>query len=153
VLATHDRQEDAATPNAERARVLDNLSVVVRECGDAKAAEAYARRGLSDWTSLRGRADPDTATAMGGLAAALLEQGRLDEAAPLLDEARRFFATHDHRLALGSVLTLVGSLALRRGDRDAARAAFTEALVATQEVLPEHHPEVRALQASLRAIG
>jgi hypothetical protein len=61
-------------PTEERARVLDNLSVVLRDLGDPVAAEASARRALADWLKLRGHDDVDTATSMAALGAALLAQ-------------------------------------------------------------------------------
>jgi tetratricopeptide (TPR) repeat protein len=139
-------------PDEQRARVLDNLSVVLREVGDAVAAEASARRGLAEWRALRGDLDAETATAKGAVGAALLDQGKLDAAEPFLVEALVTHEATGHDLAVASTLTLVGALAFRRGDRGAAHAAFSRALALTRRFYPSDHREVQEILASLAAI-
>jgi tetratricopeptide (TPR) repeat protein len=146
-LAAHDA--NGATPNPERARVLDNVSVVLRDLADPVAAEAFARRGLAEWIALRGEHDLDTATAQAAVGAALLSQGRLDEAEPFLASALATTEAQGADLAVASTLTLVGAVAHRRGDRARAHASVSRALLLTRKHLPEEHPDVREIRASL----
>lgn len=150
-LRAHDASL-GARPDAERARVLDNLSQVVAELGDAPAAERLARRGLAEWTALRGDDDVDTAKSKGSVAAALLMQHRLDEAEPLLMAALRTMEAKSHGLDVASLLTLVGKLRFERGDRTAARAAFARALEITKGFYSDDHVQVRELRRSLAVI-
>lgn len=142
-----------ATRHPERARVLDNLAVVLRDLRDFVASEAYARRGLAEWRALRPDGDPDVATSKATLGAALMEQKKVAEAAPLIVEALRVHQQAGNDLAVASTLTLLGACSLAVGNREDARAMFTKALALTRRFYPDTHPEVRELLASLAAIG
>jgi tetratricopeptide (TPR) repeat protein len=133
----------------ERARVLDNLAMVHRDLGDYARSEELARRGLADWRAMRGDDDRDTATAMAAVGAAVMDQGRLDEAATILDEALRVAESASHELDVASALTLVGFTAYRRGDRTKARTSFERALTLTRRYRNDDHPEVREILESL----
>lgn len=141
------------TPHPDRARVLDNLAVVLRDMRDFTASEARARRGLAEWRALVGEEHTDTATAKSAVGAALLEQDKLDDATPFLVEALRTQEKVGHELAISATLTLFGALVLKRGDRAGAREEFERALGLARKHLPDEHPEVRELLQSLRALG
>jgi tetratricopeptide (TPR) repeat protein len=151
-LAAMDSVHGSA-PHPERGRVLENLAVVLRDLRDFQASESYARRGLSEWRALRGENDLDTAASKSALGAALLEQGKLDEAQLVLDDAMRTIESTGHELAVATTLTLVGALAARRGDRERARDSFRRALALTRKFYPDTHPEVVELLRSLAVLG
>jgi tetratricopeptide (TPR) repeat protein len=136
----------------ERARVLDNLSALMRDLKDYRAAEDLARQGLAEWLSLRGANDPDTATSKATLGAALLDRDRLDEATKLLFEALETFEAHGPELGVAATMTLIGALGAKRGDKAAARTAYERALTLSRKYLRDDHPDVRAIVESLAAL-
>jgi tetratricopeptide (TPR) repeat protein len=140
-------------PHPERARVLDNLAVVLRDVHDLARSETLARRALVEWRALRGDVDIDTATSKATLGAALMEQGKLDEAELLLDDALQTHQATASDLAVAATLTLVGAVAAKRGNRERALASFHRALELTRRFFADTHPENRDLLRSIAALG
>jgi tetratricopeptide (TPR) repeat protein len=140
-------------PHADRARVLDNLATLVRDLGDFARSEALAHRGLLEWRAIRGDDDPDVATSKATLGAALMEQGKLDEAEPLFEDAVRTFESAGAKLAAASTLTLIGALAAKRGNRERALACFERSLDLSRKFFPDTHPEIQELLRSIATLN
>jgi len=136
----------------EKARVLDNLASVLTLEGDHEGAERRARESLALWVELRGVDDVDTAVATANVGAAVMRQGRLDEARASLQASQRLLeqllgASHP-RLADGWLM--MGELEVRAGDGEAASRAFGRCLdIARASGLPDHHPTVVRAQEFL----
>jgi tetratricopeptide (TPR) repeat protein len=98
------------------------LGEIYLQLGAPDEAEKHVRKALS--------LQPGDVTALGTLTRLALDQGRLEEAERLGPQVRD--AARDPRSrALATVL--VGRIAMRRGDRKAARAEFEKALSAAEE--------------------
>jgi len=139
--------EDAPM-TAERARVLDNLATGLTDARDPVAAEKYARRSLAVWRALRGEADLDVAIALSNLGAAVMRQGRLEQARPLLEASLRLkekLLGIEH-VEVASVLNLVGELELHSGNPEMARRVWERSLaIARKSLKPGHRIEQDAI--------
>jgi ATP/maltotriose-dependent transcriptional regulator MalT len=96
------------------------------EMGDIPAAEAAARRGIEATSAegpIFGRGEPHAC-----LGAALLEQGRIDEAIDALNEAQRRFEKLGHRIGLAQIAHGLARASARRGDTARAREQITTAI-------------------------
>ena len=127
--------------------------IAIASSGTCTASRAAAWAGVAEWRALRGDADSETATSKATLGAALLDQGKLDEAERVLSDALRTHEATSHALAVASTLTLVGALAVTRADLPKARASCERALSLTRGFYPDTHSEVQELLGSLRALG
>ena len=88
---------------------------------------------------------------MSNLAAALREQGRLDEAAALLEEATRAHAPGPRRQRPG-IAGLSFNLArvhLLRGDAVAAEQLLRDAMIRQQRTMPAHDWRLAATRSAL----
>ncbi|GAA1975348.1 AAA family ATPase [Microbacterium pumilum] len=165
-IASGELEGDTAMVNLPRAlelydRARDELSK--SKVLNVLGARAYYR---GDWTTaavLYGQAG-EAAQAAGDVVGAaietanaaeiLVDQGRFAEAQPLIDDALRVFEASDNPYLVAFVTGFIGRAALRRGDPDAARAAFLSSAEGF-ESLGEHDAaidaRVRLAEAALDA--
>jgi tetratricopeptide (TPR) repeat protein len=114
-----------------RPMLLNNTAYLMAQLGrDPRRAEALARQAL--------QGEPQSPFYLDTLGWILLLQGRLDEAAELLERA------HRQRPEDGEILLHLGELYLARGDRAAAREAWQKAL-ATQPENPDLRERLESL--------
>jgi serine/threonine-protein kinase len=118
---------------------LINLGAASHTRGEHAVAERLKREALVILEGWYGPDHPETGSAALLLAQALSPLDRLDEAAALLDKARRAFErayAGPHR-RIGLVHNDIGALALRRGRHDEAIASFRRALEVYRTVYPD----------------
>jgi eukaryotic-like serine/threonine-protein kinase len=118
--------------------------------GDAGGAEAALRDALDIWDTIVGSDHPNIAQVKRRLAAALLAQGRLDEARAVADEAlelqrRRLRRGHP---ATASTLAVLGAIALKASPA-AAQPLLDEALTIRRAALPPDHPHTASAESRL----
>jgi predicted ATPase len=120
--ADHTRADEALVA------VLSDLSDIARAEGNVIQARAYAEEAvaLSERAGFRTRA-------VSSLATVALEEGNLDEAEQLLDEAARGWKGR-HEWNYGVSLAKLGDVALRKGQADTAANRFRAALRCTVEL-------------------
>jgi len=123
--------EVGSEPDA--AQAVSSLAQVHLGAGDWALAEEQARHALE---LLNGR--PDFLDELGNtqivLGRSLLEQGRLDEAEPVLAEAELSLSQLSSASHRAVAWTAQGDLASRRGDDSAAAALYRRAAEALQDV-------------------
>ncbi|MGH7295873.1 MAG: tetratricopeptide repeat protein [Polyangiaceae bacterium] len=127
--ALDSRREALGASHPEVARSLTNLALVHMQLGDAEQALAEFRAARAIWDAL----DPEhplAGFAEQGIADALLELGRIDEARTAGDAAlgtlsRGYGADHPR---VASALLTVGRIALARGALDEAERDYERAL-------------------------
>jgi tetratricopeptide (TPR) repeat protein len=124
-LVSHDDR-----PDAQIADDLTRLGLRHLAAGRPDQAAESLEQALATWARLRGEDHPEHAMALGRLAAARLQQDRLEEAGRLLQrhlEGLRATLGPEHPM-VAQGLTLAGELELARGATAAAEARFHEAL-------------------------
>ena len=129
--------------NPALANTLLGAAAAKREAGLHREAEGLAREAVA----LELRFHPDSAQlsfAEGSLAAVLMEQGRLREAAPLVDHALRL-----RRQRLGPnhtstvrALEQLAELRERSGQKKEAEEIYAQALAMRRQKLGDQHPDV-----------
>lgn len=116
---------DRAGDELSKSKVLNVLGARAYYRGDwTTAAALYEQAGAAAEAAgdVVGAAI-ETANA----AEVLIDQGRLDDARPLIDEALRVFEASDNPYLVSFVTGFAGRIAARERDADAARAAFSTA--------------------------
>lgn len=118
--------------------------------GDAAAAEASYRDALAIWQQLAGDDRLAAATALRGLAAALLAEGQLDAARGF---AARALAVQRRGLrpmhpAIADTLAVVGAIA-GAGSPASAEPALREALAIRRAALAADHPYIARAESDL----
>lgn len=129
----------------ERARVLDNLAGILLEEDAPELAEDFARRALEEWKGLRGDEDVDVGVSMSVVGTALMRQGKLEEARPLLEGALAIterLRGKEHP-EVGAGLNLIAELEFRSGRRELARKLYERSLALSRKHLTEDHPQVQ----------
>ncbi len=142
-------------PDAERARVLDNLAALELGEGDLDAADRYARKGYAEWIALRGKEDVDVAISTSTLGTIAMRRKKFDEARKLLHEALRVqekLQGKDHP-EVGAVLNLIGELELTTGHREAARTALERSYAIAKRSLTEDSSQFQEAKAGLEKLG
>jgi len=107
------------------ARALNQLGIRAYFAGRWSDAVSYysqsceaCRRAGDEWTA---------AVGSGNIAEVLLDQGRLDQAEPILEEALRTYRAAGTPTFIGYGTMLLGKLAARRGDHELARTLLKTA--------------------------
>jgi tetratricopeptide (TPR) repeat protein len=117
--------------SAETAASLQNLGIVLRGRDTAADSLRAFEQAWQIYRRVRGVEHPATAAAQQLYAVALMDQGRLDEAHPLLEAAvelqRRLL--HGKGTSFGHALRALGRLRAKEGDHRAAIERFLEAEV------------------------
>jgi CHAT domain-containing protein/Tfp pilus assembly protein PilF len=128
------------------APTLLNLAGIYAVQGHAVKAEAAYRRSLAIQESALGPTHSAIGTTLNRLGAFLIQARPLDsvEAEPLLERAqtileRAFGPDHPN---IAASLNGLGTIALRRGDRDRARAQYARALTVREQALGPTHMDV-----------
>ncbi|MEM1180948.1 MAG: serine/threonine-protein kinase, partial [Acidobacteriota bacterium] len=144
------------------AQSTNELGLVAWARGDAIAAEALHRETLARRrTVIAERGDPslDLTSSLNNLALALRDQGRADEALPLLEEllVRR---RERHGEPHSRVATALGNLALvysSLGRQAEAEPLFLEALAQVRQLFGDDHPKMASallnVAGNLRDLG
>ena len=173
VLADAYRYHDIAASELEGdegMRYLDQALALYTELGDELSSSkllslsgvrAYYRGDWSLAAELYGQAHR-AADAAGDVVGAaiesanaaeiLIDQGRIDDARPLIKSALRVFSASDNPYLVAFVTGFAGRAALRAGDMDAAAAAFADAaarFAALDESDAVQDVRVRAIEADL----
>jgi tetratricopeptide (TPR) repeat protein len=117
----------------DAAQAVSSLAQVALRTGDAATAERHARQALS---LLNGRVDylDEIGNAQLVLGRALLEQGHLEDAEALFEEAEASLGQLSSASHNAAAWMAQGDLALARGDDRGAGALFRRAAEALQEV-------------------
>lgn len=119
-----------APNNPGLATDLMNLGSIESDLGQYSDAEQNYRRALAIYESWYGKGHPESADAMRLVAQTLAAEGRNQEAAPLARQASRdeekVYGPVHTRVALA--LGVLGTLALKAGVLDEAKADFNRAL-------------------------
>lgn len=127
------------------ARTLQDLSLVMDDMGNLKAAIPMMRDALSMQRELNGsQPDPGLALAIHNLGTLLDEDGDYDGAEKLYLEAlamRRRLLGDKHPLLAGTLVSLA-RVRQTKGDVASAEATFREALKMQRQTLGEVHPDV-----------
>ncbi|MGE3172766.1 MAG: tetratricopeptide repeat protein [Planctomycetota bacterium] len=128
----------------------NQLAVLAYARGDVAAAEAQFREILDARRRTLGD-HPQVAGSLLSLATAVAQQGRFDEAAPLLEESVAMFrrTLPPLHLDLARSLYMLGMLRLRGDDAAAAEPLLREALRCREPVLPPGNPDLLRCQRSL----
>jgi len=140
----------AGASSADAASMAHNLAGLAHAEGRYADAEHHARRAVS----LRRRQPVETAEDLAVLAAALAGQGRLDEAAELLDRAMRTCreAVPPRRYELAVQTHSLASIDQSTGRTVTAEARYREALRLKEELLGPQHPEVALVLHNLATL-
>ncbi len=142
--------QSAGEESLERAAILSNRAIHLREQGHLLEAEALLREADTLWTRHPGQRPSQRAEFLVVLANNLSEQGRAPEAEALYREAleiqRRIHPDHP---SLGSTLTGLGLLAGTLGDRRAAESWLREALSHLVRTLGEGHLQTANARVNL----
>ena len=134
------------------AGICHNLGGLAHARGDAAAGIPWARRSVA----IREEGGEPLALAAdrGALAGLLIDTGDLDEAAALLESARKVFVTHlgeyDYEVAVvdGNLATI----ALRRDDLPGAEQRACAALAGKERRLGSAHPELAVTLTTLGTV-
>ncbi|MEU8238173.1 tetratricopeptide repeat protein [Actinoplanes missouriensis] len=132
----------------DRAAVHHNLAGIGFVLGEIEEAIGWGSRGLELRRTVAGPDDFDLLCDEGNLAPILIAAGELDRAERMLAHVHDQFVARlgadDYEVAV--VLTNLGVLAARRGDRAAALARLGEAIrIKTDRLGPEHPELIRTL--------
>jgi tetratricopeptide (TPR) repeat protein/DNA-binding XRE family transcriptional regulator len=116
----------------EAGMAVSSLAQVQLGRGEVGVAEKQARHAL---TLLEGREDriDEIGNAQLVLGRSLLEQGRLDEADVVFDEAEETFAKYESASHRAAVWIARGDLAARRGDDSSAARLYRQAAATLQD--------------------
>jgi tetratricopeptide (TPR) repeat protein len=133
--------------------VLINLSDVQYDKAEFKAAEESARAALAISEDTLGKEHPLTALALVSLVAALMQQGRYDDAEP---EARRSVEIwesidpnhSDHT----DGLRVLGQILAHKGRFDEAEPLLRRALEIAEKTLGPEHRDARVAREALAAL-
>jgi tetratricopeptide (TPR) repeat protein len=122
-----------AGSEADAAQAVSSLAQVALRTGDAATAERHSRQALK---LLNGRIDylDEIGNTQLVLGRALLEQGQLDEAEALFDEAEASLAQLSSASHTAAAWMAKGDLAMARGDERGAGELFRRAAEALQDV-------------------
>jgi non-specific serine/threonine protein kinase/serine/threonine-protein kinase len=140
-----ERARDGAreTDSTVAASTLNSLAAVRHQRGDLPGAEALYRESLEQ---MRARTDGDAHDqphVLSGIGRVLMDQGRYDEAAPIVEEMlamqRRLHGDAHPGLVTG--LNNLGMMRRAQKRLDDAEAALREALDLCHESLPPDHPD------------
>ena len=136
--------EHGKATGADAAAILHNLGGLAHARGDAPAAEALARRGISVRSTLRGadhlvRANDDAA-----LAAILIDLGRFGEARAILTRVLAAYAQDRprHQGEIAAALHNLGSVDFREGRFAEAAGNLRRAAAVKRTVLGRRHPDL-----------
>jgi serine/threonine protein kinase/tetratricopeptide (TPR) repeat protein len=134
-----------------RARLLQSLADLMLELHLPERATGPQAEALTIRREKLGPDHPDTIASMLSAAGLARAQGRLDQAAPLIEEAfeasRRLPTPHEHT-ALAALVNL-SSLRMIQGKADEAEPLQREALELSRRVLGESHPDTAGAMANL----
>lgn len=131
---------------AEAAKALVSLGAALYRAGDWDGAVAAYERSAAHEDRIGDRVN--TAIPRLNIAEILSDQGRLDEARPLLESAFRVFSAAHHPAAIGFAAMHLGRLAARMGDHEQAERHLADALATFLEIeAASLAPEARARQA------
>lgn len=147
VLALRELLAGSASPEADQVR--PRLATALTAAGEYAEAVELWRSVVTDFGRTQGAQRRDTLCARHGLASALVEIGRVDEAeleARAALEGLRRPPVHLCTLACRKVLARV---ALVRGDRCAAIDGYEELVEGYRALLGEDHPYTREARAAL----
>jgi len=117
-------------------------------------AEELARKELRIRRAIDGGDSMDTASALDNLGIFIMLQGRLDEAAPLIEEAVALTRKlgGDHHPELARALENLGNVYFLRGDYDRTLEVLEEVLAMRREVLGDDSPAVARSLTNLGAV-
>lgn len=145
ILSRHDPDHVYATEiGVRRGRVLNLLGLGAQAAAVLEPAVAASRAAFGP--------EPSKCDALDALAEAYMIDGRLDEAAAVLDESQEALRRQlePDSLRIAQTELLVGRLAFQRGHAAKARGILEPALLRVESVLGTSHPDsvrVRALLA------
>jgi serine/threonine protein kinase/tetratricopeptide (TPR) repeat protein len=109
--------------STEMASTLFELAVLESEEGDFESAEARLERAIEIRRRLLGERDPSVGKALDAMGAVYLSQGRLGDAAPMIESAMEILSEH-HGPGSDALLHTVNKravIATQSGDHEAAR--------------------------------
>ncbi|MFM9057949.1 MAG: tetratricopeptide repeat protein [Planctomycetaceae bacterium] len=137
-------ERDEPQDPAAIASVAGDLAQAERLAGNAREAEALARRAVALAEAALGPHHADTALALNNLGAFLMTEGRSQEAEPLM---RRAVRIRERALGPTDPLTAqsvcsLGTIALDLEDVSVAEALLRHSLAVRRRVLPPRHPEI-----------
>ena len=131
---------------------LNNLAVLLKDCGNLKGARPLFERALAIWEKALGPAHPDTTASLNNLATQLQAEGDLAGARRLFERAltnwERLLGPEHPDTATG--LSNLAFVLQAEGDLAAARVLFERALAIYEKVLG---PEQAHTAAGLNNLG
>jgi serine/threonine protein kinase/tetratricopeptide (TPR) repeat protein len=117
-------------------------------------AEELSRKELRIRRAVDGRDSMDTASTLDNLGVVVMLQGRLDEAAPLIEESAALIRKlgGDRHPELARALENLGNIYFQRGEYDRVLAVLEEVLAMRREVLGDDSPDVARSLTNLGAV-
>jgi serine/threonine protein kinase/Tfp pilus assembly protein PilF len=141
--------------NEQVARSLNELGVLLRDSGDARAAEPVLVESLAMRRRILGREHEDVAVTVVELARVYEDEGSAEKAEPLYRESlairRKVLGERDHET--GVSLNDLAFVLRRRGDLDGADFLFRQALSIFRETRGEIHPDVATALSNIAKVA
>jgi serine/threonine-protein kinase len=141
-------------PHPLMAHCIAELALITKYQGDYEAAVARYREAVAMYRALGGEHRSKAATTRSNMGMALLDWGRIDEAADVLEAALPAIrATEgDTSRWTSSTLHFLGLARKRQGDLVAAESLYTEALALRRVLYGDAHPHTATTLANLAVV-